>query len=231
MLLDDVASLSKIQIYHKIFTIIHIQLDKDYHPDKKVYGELLAKSLRFKQYTDPFLFRACLDQLEDAQFAINSFWNYGLQTDSEDFGEMYLRIYGLLNAAYLQAGVVIDLMKLFEYNKQAASKRNLKTSQLMQLRNKIASHSTSYQNPSDPTKFEFFRLAQSTIDKWGSRILIVSFDEQQYFDLRVVLNEFTLIEETILEDVLRLAIQRRQFKKEAMEDLVTLFNHVSSRPL
>ncbi|KKX46445.1 hypothetical protein [Sphingobacterium sp. IITKGP-BTPF85] len=136
---------SNVQIYTDIilgilkYTIVKNNLSEN------EFLNCLVKKLKFQNTSDIDLLRACIDQIQDAQYAIDNFNKYGLYKQSSDLDEMYLRLYGLLNACYLQIGAIIDLIRLFNFKNQKELKMDLKSLTIIDLRNKIASHTTNYQ--------------------------------------------------------------------------------------
>ncbi|MEN6308288.1 MAG: hypothetical protein ABFD91_11070 [Anaerohalosphaeraceae bacterium] len=92
---------------------------------------------------------ASMDIIEDASLAIDNFRKYGLggPTKYEDYGEKYLRLYGLLNACYLQQGAIQKLCKIFSIKTD-----QIYTLEIRKLRNKLGAHSTDFDNQSSKTK-------------------------------------------------------------------------------
>ena len=68
---------------------------------------------------------------------------------------MYLRLYGVLNAIYLQLGGIIDLMKLFNIREQKQIEKQLKSLEIIEFRNKVGSHTTKYKIP-NTKEFDFY---------------------------------------------------------------------------
>lgn len=68
-------------------------------------GESAAKALRLKDDRDLDFVCVAMDVVGDASLAIGSFLRFSLDgpTRYEDIGERYLRLYGLLSAAYVLA--------------------------------------------------------------------------------------------------------------------------------
>lgn len=199
-----------------------------YTPVKNRYDEdkfkiELTKNLKFQNQTDFELLRACIDLIEDSQYAINEVYEYGLITKPESNGEMYLRLYGVLNAVYLQQGAVIDLIRLFNLSNQKEIKLSLKSLKIIHIRNKIASHATSFKIPNTKNDVDFYKLAQSTIDKWGKSILIVGKDDSEEIDLILNMKEFSREIEKILNEIIEKELYSRSFKNEHFEWLV--FRH------
>jgi hypothetical protein len=89
-----------------------------------------------------------MDVVEDASIAIRNFLQFGLDgpTKYEDIGERYLRLYGLLSATYIQQQAALKLFELMQVHKPKAIKAKLNGLKIRDLRHKLASHSTNYDN-------------------------------------------------------------------------------------
>ncbi|MGX5683269.1 hypothetical protein ACWKWW_01815 [Chryseobacterium cucumeris] len=114
--------------------------------------------LKFEKNYDPDLFRACIDLLEDSQYAIDKVFKNGLITESNSHGEQYLRLYGVLNAYYIQLGVITDLVRLFDLDGQKQIRTDLKSAKIIELRNKLGAHTTSYLHPGEEEEPNFYRI-------------------------------------------------------------------------
>ncbi len=90
-----------------------------------------------------------MDVVGDASAAIRNFLQFGLDgpTKYQDVGERYLRLYGLLSAAYIQQQAILKLFKLMNVPNPKAVKAKLDGLKIRDLRHKLASHSTDYENP------------------------------------------------------------------------------------
>jgi len=216
---------SRIEIYAQILLGI-----LRYTPVKNIYEEEqyrkeLTKKLKFEKLTDPDLLRACIDLVEDSQYAIENVYKNGLQKKEEDLGEMYLRLYGVLNASYLQLGAILDLNRLFNVPNQKAKKEKLKSLKLIEIRNKLASHTTNYNIPNS-NEIDFYKLAQSTLSKWGGNILIVGKDNSEEVDIIEILKDFTKEIEINLEEITKKELFSRKFKKDHFEWLEYRYNFI-----
>jgi hypothetical protein len=90
-----------------------------------------------------------MDVVGDASTAIRNFLQFGLDGSRryQDVGERYLRLYGLLSAAYIQQQAVLKLCKLMNVPNPKAIKAKWDGLKTRELRHKLASHSTDYENP------------------------------------------------------------------------------------
>lgn len=80
--------------------------------------------------------------LEDTQLAKQNFTEFGTMgpTKYENFGEVYLRVYGVLNACYLQQQSIIELCDKLNIQ---IDKKEIKELLLFDLRNTFAAHTVS----------------------------------------------------------------------------------------
>jgi hypothetical protein len=73
--------------------------------------ENIRKRLKFQYKFDTIRFRSCIDLIEDTEDAICYFSKYGLQKYNpkidREIGELYLKLYGILNAIYLQIYCIV----------------------------------------------------------------------------------------------------------------------------
>ena len=214
---EYLSKISKVEIYCEILLGILRYTNVKTYPTEEEQVKQLTKKLKFQNLYDFDLYRACIDQMEDAQYAINEFIENGLYVKENRQGEMYLRLYGVLNACYLQVGVMTDLVRLFNFQNQKEIREELKKLNAIELRNKIASHSTSYLD--ENKNFSYYKVAQSSLDKKADRILIVGKNENEanYINLYKYVTEFTKTIELYLEQIIDKELYSRTFKKEAFE--------------
>ncbi|WP_417873748.1 hypothetical protein [Xanthomarina gelatinilytica] len=213
---EYLSKISKVEIYCEILLGILRYTNVKIYPTEEEQIKQLTKKLKFQNLYDYDLFRACIDQMEDAQYAINEFVENGLYISKNRRGEMYLRLYGVLNACYLQVGAITDLIRLFNFQNQKKIRQKLKKLNAIELRNKIASHTTNYIDKNN--NINYYKVAQSSLDKKASGILIVRKNEEvDYINLTEYVSEFTNTIEFYLEQIVNKELYSRTFKKEAFE--------------
>ncbi len=85
-----------------------------------------------------------MDIVDDASMAIRSFLKFGMDgpTKYQDVGEVYLRLYGILSATYIQQQAVLKLFKLMNVAPLKSIKGKLDSLEIRELRHKLAAHST-----------------------------------------------------------------------------------------
>ena len=216
--------LSKVEIYCEILNGILRYTNIKNYSNEEEYKKQLTKKLKFGNLHDLELYKTCIDQMEDAQSAINDFNKYGLYINEYRQGEMYLRLYGVLNACYLQIGVLTDLVRLFNFQNQKEIRDELKKLNAIELRNKIASHSTSYLDRNN--NLDYYRTAQSSLSKNATNIIIVGKNEAERVDLNECLAEFTNTIEKYLEEIIEKELYSRSFKKDAFEWMKLRHDHL-----
>lgn len=210
------SRISKVEIYCEILLGILRYSNVKTYKNEAEQIKRLTKRLKFENSYDFDLYRACIDQMEDAQYAINEFIENGLAVKGDRHGEMYLRLYGVLNACYLQVGVITDFLRLFKFKNQKEIRLELNELKAIRLRNKIASHTTSYIDKDN--NFNYFKVSQSSLSKDANRILIVrSNKEANYINLLDLIIEFTKSIELYLEQIIEKELYSRSFKNEAFE--------------
>ncbi len=108
-------------------------------------------TLKLNKTEDWSFICTALDVIGDTTQAISNFLEFDLEghTDGNDFGEMYLRLYGVLNASYLQQFAIVSLYKKCNLPKPGDVIDRLKKLKIYKLRNKLGAHSNDYRNEQD----------------------------------------------------------------------------------
>lgn len=109
-------------------------------------GQSPAKALRLNDERDWDFVCVAMDVVEDASLAIDSFLRFSLDGPAryEDRGERYLRLYGLLSAAYVQQQAILKLYSLMNCPKPKDVKAKFNKLQIRTLRHQLASHSLDF---------------------------------------------------------------------------------------
>ncbi len=186
--------MSKVEVYCEILLGVLRYIPVRNYKDEEGYKYILNRNLKFENTDDHLRLRACIDLTEDSQNAISEFNKNGLITLSESQGEMYLRLYGTLNAVYLQMQATIELIELFKVPNKKKIANEFRALKIIEVRNKIGAHTPNYSNGKRQSnnKTESYRLAQSTISKWGDGLMLVSsYEKVEEFDLKPLINEFS----------------------------------------
>jgi hypothetical protein len=102
----------------------------------------MANRLRFSQREDWMVFGACLYTFEDAAMAIRGYFATLKNDHDKDFE--YLRLFGFLNACYLQFGALERLCAIIGIENKKAIISKVREHDLIQCRHMLASHTTAY---------------------------------------------------------------------------------------
>ncbi|MFE3866480.1 hypothetical protein ACFX5E_00155 [Flavobacterium sp. LS2P90] len=170
------------------------------------FNKELQKTLQFEHSDNSFLLESCADLIEDTDYAIQEFLKNGLQTNPNSQGELYLRLYGILNAIYLQINTIIELVEIFKIPNKKEIVSKFKDLNIYKLRNMVGSHTVNYtidnSKKSNKDNTDFFRVAQTSIDKWSTNLLVVSQKTECYnFDLKHSVLDYIEVSDKVLLDI------------------------------
>lgn len=204
------------------------------------------KRLRLQNDTDWKKYQACVDLLVDCDYAIIDVYEYGLSVSaSSNVGEMYLRLYGILNAVYLQIGALKGLSNLLNYNIHEVLGIKLEELEVYRFRNIIGAHTIDYlydesfnERQTGQKKKTSFRITQTSLSKYGGHIMAI--DENNnilYFNLFKSLDDYLLTFRKLIIELLNQMTgtivkgkYRQELKKEIAEKKKMLLNYSYLRP-
>lgn len=131
-----------------------------------------------------------MDTIGDSCSAIKSFLRFGLDgpTRYNDFGERYLRLYGVLNATYIQQEGIYNLYKLTNVQNSGEVYDRIKDLKVRDARHKLGAHSNDYLNRKSG-KQESFVPIQVELSGFICQCINNSTNEIEEFDLLECLNE------------------------------------------
>ncbi len=132
-----------------------------------------------------------------------------------------------MNAYYLQLGVITDLVRLFDLDGQKQIRADLKSAKIIELRNKLGAHTTSYLHLGEKEEPDFYRIAMTSIDKWGSNLSLIGRKKEiEEVNLIATMRQFTEQVEAVLDKIVGKELDRRQFKKEHLEWLKLRYDYL-----
>ncbi|HRZ97071.1 MAG TPA: hypothetical protein P5084_05905 [Paludibacter sp.] len=150
--------------------------------------------------------------IDDSELAKESFNKFDLQGPARhsDIGERYLRLSGVLNAAYQQKLAIQNLIELFKLQNKKKYLERFSKNELIVLRNKIAAHSVNYNeiNKDSEYKFDVFEISRQDLKNGKIKLL----RNQQYFedyDINKVICDF----DKLIIEILSLLIGKLIKKK------------------
>jgi hypothetical protein len=213
----------KFQITHLLLLLLEIAgHDSKYAED---FEEAYRKRLKFQKQTDWKRFRACVDLLDDTENAIISVFQYqlgDLSNNNKDFGETNLRLYGILNAVYLQMSAFIEIAKLLNFPEIQKINNTFKNLDVYKLRGIAGAHTVDYiydkQTILDQkgiNKTTSFRIIQMHLEKTGKNINVLDENNITFeFNLLNILSEYEKIATDLLVKLINHSVKTLVFDKQ-----------------
>jgi hypothetical protein len=115
------------------------------------FNSKMKRLLKLEDENDLNVIYASFDVIGDTSLAIEHFKKFGLSgaTKYDEVGEKYLRLYGVLNAIYLNKEAVLSLYNKFKIDNYKEVKNNIEKLKILNIRHKIGAHSVNYKNGND----------------------------------------------------------------------------------
>lgn len=183
--------------------------DVNEYVNEELYNSKVQKRLKLKYGFDPIRIRSCIDLINDTENAIYYFCEYGLEKYEKkigkDLGEIYLKLYGILNAIYLQMSSIVELYEILNIPNKSEVVNNLRKLKIFELRNIAGSHTINFEDRSEyiPSNFNknFFRITQMQLDSKSENLHAVDgFHNIREFNLYELVLEYNTLSEKYLFD-------------------------------
>ena len=170
----------------------------------------LQKRFKFDSDRGWAFLTSSMDLLGDTEEAKQNHYRFGLDgpTKYMNLGERYLRLYGVLNAAYLQESAISTIGELFKL-KDTKQHTRLHGMKLLQFRHIAGSHTVNYQvtSSSGGRKKIPFMVSRPTLD--GDEITVLDDHNKAHdYHLSDLLKEFDSAAQDYLDLVVATMIQR-----------------------
>lgn len=167
------------------------------------YEQVVQKKLKINDFNDLLKIRSCADLIEDTEFAIRHYCEYGLAKIEDNLetneNEIYLKLYGILNAVWLQKFAISGLVHLLLVNSKDANLKLLETHKIIELRNIAGSHTVNYRDFTNNDKLTFFRIVQTNLNPKGNNMEVISHnDEIKSFNLYELVLDYNELSERLL---------------------------------
>ena len=165
---------------------------------------------KFERIDDYKRLRSCIDLVEDTEYAIIDYFTYKLRTcqKGQRFGEKYLRLYGLLNAIYLQVQAIIRVAELVKFPRKKAILIQMNELTILRVRHIAGAHTVNYLEnnelglSSTGKQMDYYRITQMDLHPDGTRISLVSGRNGfKQYNLNELVYEYALVSERILFEV------------------------------
>jgi hypothetical protein len=126
--------------------LINTKVSKYGGSGEESFSGFLKKELKLTKEEHWSLLCASMDLMEDTNSALQNFVKFQLDgpTRYEEIGEKYLRLYGFLNAVYMQQDVIIVLHRVLNCRDNNKVKNRIHNLEIRDIRNKLGSHSMNY---------------------------------------------------------------------------------------
>lgn len=167
----------------------------------------IRKRLKFQYEFDIIRFRSCIDLIEDTEDAICYFSKYGLQKFSpkinDDIGEIYLKLYGILNVIYLQINTIVEIFEVCKVPDKSVIYNQLRNHTIFELRNIVGAHTINFEERAEyiPENFNknFFRITQCQLNAKGDNLHAVDgFHHVREYNLYELVMDYNEQSEKIL---------------------------------
>lgn len=195
------------------------------------YEKKFAKRLRFQSETDWRKYRAAIDLLDDTEYAIISVFEYqlgNLKNKHKDFNGIYLRLYGILNAVYLQMSAYEELACLLNFSSRDYITNLFKDLDIYRLRNIVGAHTLDYRHDAKTlgnNQKTSFRIYQCFLEETGNNISVLSQQNSILkFKLLDILYEYEKIARNLLVEIVNHAIKNLVNEKNYKMELLKLLN-------
>lgn len=131
-----------------------------------------------------------MDIINDSLLGIENFIRFGIDgpTKYDDLGEKYIRLYGVLNATYIQQQALLNLYRISNTPNLGEAEKLVNSLAVREVRHKLGAHSVDYSNRETSQAESFvpvrFSLGGMRCEYYNNTTLSNSF-----VDLGAALNE------------------------------------------
>ncbi|OGQ95132.1 MAG: hypothetical protein A2521_00280 [Deltaproteobacteria bacterium RIFOXYD12_FULL_57_12] len=123
-----------------------------------------------------------------------------------DTGEKYLRLYGVLNATYVQQQAIHNLFKLNNVPNPNKAKEKIEKLRIREVRHKLGAHSNDYLNR-DENKIESYVLTRFTLSGYKCDFLNNETAKHESVDLKSDIEEHLNLMVELLDETFEKAIK------------------------
>lgn len=117
-------------------------------PDHGDFEIFIQSALKLTKPEDWGFICSSMDIINDSLLGIEHFCKYGVDgpTKYDDFGEKYIRLYGVLNATYIQQQALLNLHRIANVPNLREIEGQVANLKVREVRNKLGAHSVDYAN-------------------------------------------------------------------------------------
>ena len=217
----------KDQIFHLLMLLLEQARIKT--RDQDCTYKAMSKWLKFQTVTDWKRYQSAIHLLGDTEQAIASAFKYQLGDESNrnsDWGETQLRLYGVLNAVYLQISAYQTIMNLLNFPTRQEAIKSFYKLDIYKLRGMVGAHTIDYlydedtlKNSNGVSKTTSFSILQYCLDKTGERIELIDKNGLHFsYNLLKVLFEYESMATELLIKLIKYSIEK-YYKGEDKQDM------------
>ncbi len=134
---------------------------------------------------------SCLDTVEDAQLAVDKYRRLAYSAKGAGKGKLYLAVYGVLQAMFLQQDALKNLASLLDFPYRIDNYPGLK--KVREVRNQIVGHPTSYKRKGTESYYVISRIRLSL-----ETLQVLEYNDQNQQQMRTIDIKQTLSENEAL---------------------------------
>ncbi|WP_224772856.1 hypothetical protein, partial [Pelagicoccus enzymogenes] len=210
---------------------VNLTREKIFKKETNDFKKHVRSCLKLNDESDWNYILASEDILEDSNAAIQNFLKFGISgpTKYDELGEKYLRLYGLLNAVYLQQNALLSLAKFFQHPNYSKMREDLESLQIRRIRNQLGAHSVDFfEEEGFPNRA--FVPVRISLEDFHVEFFEHTKDEMHKADLKESIEEHLKLASHVYLDVIEKSI-RTIYKNnpEKIESLIEAFSPFRER--
>ncbi len=199
-------------LIEKCITLLHEPLGtfaENHDSKKEKFIERIKKLYGFESVFYWNILLNAIYVLQDTELAKKTFLSFGIEgpCKHKDAGERYLRLYGILNAMYLQKNALLNLIEIFKLKNKKSLIEKLDSMKIIKLRNKAASHSSNYLQNKSKDKITLYEIHQNNLK---SDIVTLCCNQNDFEDYDII-EDIKDFDKILLNTMLEL--NKKQIKK------------------
>ena len=189
--------MEKSLIYRTEQIIRELANDIAFKIQDKPFREEILKRLKFSKIDDWNVLCSLMDVLGDTESAKENFFRYNLSGPTKilDYGEQYLRLYGITNAIYLQKSALLSFIELVKLTNKKSWTNKIDSLKILELRHIVGAHTIDFMDSSGTRNSH--QLQRGSLN---DRIIQTSDSKGNFkeFNLKDLILEFNELAEEIL---------------------------------
>lgn len=193
-------------------------------PHQEDFWNRYSERMGFNNIEESKRFQACIDLTLTTESAIINAFEYQLGdlAKKEGFGEKYLRLYGILNAIYLQSSALKGIGELLKFPSSEQLYSKIQKLDIYDLRKVAGAHTVDYtvwriSDDMKKTKTKnSFRIVDFHLEKTGKRIQALDESNKwKEFNLLQGLMEYQDVSVFFIQELVTFAIEKFVSKKSS----------------